>query len=756
MRKIFFALLLNFHCILDAQKYVGYVVDCGTKETLIGATIADNTENYGVSTNVQGYFVLFSKSAITTVDVSYIGYKSKKINLDSFTNGSTICLEKGYELDEIQIKENSGTRTINEQLNIVSIPIEQAKRVPMLLGEVDVIKALQTKPGVSQGYEGSAGLFVRGGTPDQNLFLVDDNPLYNGSHLLGFLSAVNGDAIKSIDLHKGYFPPKYGGRLSSIVDIQMKDGDKTKRAGELSIGLVSSKLAFSLPIVKDKITLTANARSTYLNLVGLIIKDRYKKMKTDRYENYWFYDTNLKLHYKINANNQLYLNFFSGYDYYKNNQRMGLEGELITRNTWGSKLAGIRYSSIIKPNLILNATVGLNKFTSDIIGNSVLTDENINNTFRSSIAGGVGKINFDYLTTAHKLNFGLEHKIEDVFPGKTTTSDGKTNFILPNDKLLASTAMYLEDRWKISSIFELQSGLRYNYLTGSGFKKLLLEPRFQIGAAISNNDLLRLSFNRMHQNVGFLANNGLAFPTDFWIPSFDQLPVSTALHYSFGYGKTLKNWTLTTDLFYKTMNNLIGLKPGTDYFNYKNTVIENIDLGIEGRVKGLELGINYSSKNTSAWLSYTLSRNERRLAGISNGEWYPFNYDKTHELSLVYQTNLSKTWELSTAFNYSTGRAFTLPSTYTNTIGSFNNFALLPIYEQYNNVRFPDNHRLDISVTKNYSKSKLSFGFYNTYAKNNPFYLEYSLGTSKDNINPRVKKIGLFGPIPFINYSRTF
>ncbi|MFZ1751248.1 MAG: TonB-dependent receptor, partial [Saprospiraceae bacterium] len=610
------------------------------------------------------------------------------------------------------------------------------------------------------GYEGSSGLFVRGGTPDQNLVLLDNSPIYNSGHLLGFVSLFDGDAIKKMDLHKAYIPAKYGGRLSSVLDIQMKEGNQETLKSDVSIGLIASRAYVSTPIIRNKLSIIGTARASYLSLAGILLKSKYDNNKINEYSNYWMYDANVKLHYKINEKNQWSINQFIGTDHYYMYQRMN-NSSLLTQNDWGSKNTSMRFNSILKNNLVFNLYGGLSDYNSQIKG-GLLGDALPKTNFLSSISSKSLKAEFDWSLKSHDINFGAEYRYDKLNPGLFTDIDNISFSIYENMEPLSTTSVFVEDHITMSEYIKAKLGVRLNRYLGNGLvDEVKIEPRLELSYYLKNKGVIRVAYNHMNQNVTLLADNGLSFPTDYWIPNGGALPLSSAHHYSIGTAFSIGKLDVEIDAFHKRLSNLAGLRPGKDIFDYTVPTKEIFDLGIEGRVKGLEFSIGSKSPKVNWWLSYTLSKNERKAPNINDGAWYPFNFDRRHVLSLVINYTINKKWECNAAFNYSSGRYFTLPSSYyfdnINAVGNTSDYYNINYqYERYNNARFPSFHRLDIGFSRKYDRSSLTFGLYNVYGRNNPFYVKPVILSVQDKdevIQPIYEKNGLFGPIPFINFS---
>ncbi|MFZ1749405.1 MAG: TonB-dependent receptor, partial [Saprospiraceae bacterium] len=526
---------LPFTCLLcwlffchaaPAQTTQGFVHDCATKESIIGATAYCKAQGLGSTTNEQGYFYLMLKDdQKDTIVVSYIGYKDHLIITIESNTPLQICLNKGIELEEVTVY-SKGKERLNDRLNIVSIPIAQAMKLPTLLGEPDILKALQTKPGVTGGFEGSSGLFVRGGTPDQNLVLVDNNPVFNTGHALGFVSLFNGDAIKNMNLYKGYIPPKYGGRLSSVLDLQMKEGDQQTTRLNASIGLLSSRMLLSTPLVKNKVSFILNARSSYLGLVTYPQKFKFDENKSSEYQNYHMYDVNAKLHYKINDLNQISINQITAYDNYYKLERFGNQIQKVS-NIWGSSSTSLRYNSILKKNIVFNLYGGINHYKSDISG-GVLADASQNAALTSSIYNKTIKSEIDFTTKVHHLNTGVEYRHETLDPGTFTNEKGEQFLLYPNHLPLTTYSIFAEDKIRWSDHVTLRGGLRLNRYQGNYLDAIKPEARLEMSLYTRRDVAFRVAYNRMYQNVTLLANNGLSFPTDYWIPNGGLLPLSQA------------------------------------------------------------------------------------------------------------------------------------------------------------------------------------------------------------------------------------
>ncbi len=747
MKKTIFILLLFILITpIYSQNYTisGYVEDLETGEKMISAYVFDDISGKGTVTNNFGFFSLTLPRDTVELKASYIGYNSlaKKFYLQKNTTLS-FNLEPANNLKEIEITgdrvEKIEERT---QMSKVEVPIMQIKTLPALFGEVDVLKTLQLLPGVQSGTEGTSGLYVRGGSPDQNLVLLDNVPVYNVSHILGIFSVFNADALKNVSITKGGFPARYGGRLSSILEINMKDGNMKKYHGNGSIGLITSKLMVEGPLVKDKASFIISGRRTYADILLRPIvrwaarqEGSNEKIKLKMY----FYDLNAKVNYILNDKNRIYLSFYSGSDVfgsgYEYNRSSSVASSFYGGINWGNLITALRWNNQISPKLFMNTTLTYSDFQTVFLAEEKEVLKDTTNGFfvkyKSGIRDLAAKLDFDYIPSPnHYVKFGASYINHTYFPGAINFKIENNNFpvdtVLGYDKSKSSEFdLYAEDDFSIGQL-KANIGLHLSgFKVNKEFYKSL-QPRLGLRYLLNNGIALKGSFATMKQYINLLTSESISTPLDLWVPSTDKIKPQNSWQGALGLAKTYKNdYELSLEGYYKEMDNVISYRPGSSFFDegvgeidWENKVVQG-----KGQSYGLEFMVQKQRGKFSGWLAYTLSWNWRQFDGINNGEKYPFKYDRRHDFSIVGTYKFTDDIILSGSWIFSTGNAVTLP---------VYKYRIKPGYEIENNIkknsfRMSNSHRLDISIEfhkkKKYWERAWVIGVYNAYFHKNPFFL---------------------------------
>lgn len=758
-------LLLKSHCYSQSANIFGTVKESLTGEAVVGAAVVDKRSGQRAVSNRQGFFNLRLDIPFESqLEVSQLGYTTKiiplKINGDTLLN---IDLEL-HELSEVVVTTSVLDRN---PISTVSIPVKRLTKLPMVLGEPDIFKALALLPGISTGIEGSAGLYVRGGTPDQNLILLDDTPVYNPSHLFGFFSVFHPDMVKDVELIKGGFPAKYGGRLSSIIDVRMKDGNKEKFEGEASLGLINSRISLEGPLGKDKNTsFHLGGRISYL---GALMKPVLALANSDENISYVMHDWNGKLHHIIDDKNELFFSYYFGRDNYEGREGTRRDYESFGLN-WGNQTATLRYKKIFSPVLFSNFSAWYTEYHHEIDSRTVSENENgdLNNGFFRSWSGLrdlSAKADFEWLPHKdHEVNFGSELNLHGYAPGhfssSFTTDSTRTD---PGFQKASELAFYLDDKWTIGDSFSFIPGIRLSSFITSGKSYHAFEPRIAGSLEIDDNTSLRLSYSRMRQYIHMLSSNGVGLPNDIWVPSTDLVEPQNSRQWTLGVSRDIvpMNLKATVEGYYKSSDNLIESVPGTNYLFIRDNNWENfIYRDGSGRSYGMEALLEVQKGRTNGWLSYTLSKNLRKFETLNSGEWYPSRYDRRHNISLVVNHRLNDNWEINANWVYSSGHPVTLPvAVIKDPEGS-----LFPVFSERNNQKMPDYHRLDVGFSHHWLGEKqrnkrITFGVYNLYNRINPLYLDYAVPFFLENVDIHKIKITRKGGIPilpYFTYSLTF
>ena len=805
--KSIFLLVFIFTNVFAQNKHTisGYITDANNGESIVGANIYCKELNLGVTSNTYGFYSLTLPEGTYDISYSFIGYKTENKN---FKLNNSMKYDIEFQLSSINIKEVvvTGDKNIVEktQTSVIEIPIEQIKTIPALLGEVDVLKAIQLLPGV-QSSEGSSGFYVRGGGPDQNLILLDGVPVYNASHVGGLFSVFNADAIKTVRLTKGGFPARFGGRLSSVLQIDMKEGNMKEFKADATVGLISSKLTLEGPIIKNKTSFIVSGRRTYVDLVV----NPFMPASTDL--SLYFYDLNTKINHKISKRDRIYLSAYMGNDVFgvdydgsqeggKGGEGSSEEGTLNFGLGYGNITSTLRWNHLFSDKLFSNTTLTYSKYSFHTdFGvseqrNTSIGDENFNIDYGylSGIEDLGGRIDFDYAPSPnHDIKFGTSYTYHYFFPGKSDLDfsiDYPTLDTLNQDVNLDTVInfsgntnvhemfFYLEDNVKITNRLKANIGLHIGYysianntstdntgLMDRDKNNFSFQPRVSARYLLNEDWSIKASYAKMQQNIHLLSNSSVGFPSDIWVPAIDSVPSQTSQQWAGSVATQLYNgeYELSLEGYYKTMNDLITYKAG--YSNLESTEAwENaVETGGEGKSYGTELFLQKKKGKTTGWIGYTLSWSNRRFDNINFGEWYPYKYDRRHDFSLVMSHKFNEEWDIGATLVYGTGNAITFPQgVYLGIPQTTSNeqlsAELVESYGSRNSTRLPSYHRLDFAINKHRKKenweSTWTLGAYNLYNRKNPFfaYLAYQ-------DDQRVaKQVSLFPIIPSISYRIEF
>ena len=783
----FFLFAISLHAYAQTSYTLsGHIQDAGSGEQLIGATIYDEDTRLGVASNIYGFYSFTLPEGKHTVVVTYIGYTAQKFEVDLSKNLSMdINLVAGTELKEAIVTGESYNKIEDQvQMSKVEIPIDQIKRLPAIGGEVDLLKALQLMPGVQSGGEGSSGLYVRGGSPDQNLILLDGVPLYNVSHLFGFFSVFNADAVRNISITKGGFPARYGGRLSSIVDIHMKDGDMNDYHADGTISLLSSKLTFEGPIVSDRASFMISGRRTYLDLLlaPLLQNVTSKDQNTDITPRYFFYDLNAKLNWKISPKDRVYFSFFNGLDdfglKFSENFRDQATRFDIGLN-WGNKIQSLRWNHEWSPRLFSNLSLITSKYNFTTGADATYRDGNDEARFVALYVSQVddigAKIDFDFSPNSrHYIRYGINYTNHTFLPGVDSTLATASLGGSPPEVIYSSSGgaietksdeifAYFEDEFEASDKLKLNLGVHSAILFVDDTSYVSFQPRISLNYKLFNDIALKFSYAKMSQFVNLLSNEGVGqLPTDLWVPTTRNVRPQLSRQVAFGVAKTFRNIEFSLEGYYKALDGVLSYREGTDFmFSADSSWESQVTQGI-GNSYGFEILLQKKKGKTSGWIGYTLSWSNRQFDDINSGLWYPFTYDRRHDMSFVCNHEINDFWDLGLVFVYGTGRALTL------TESSFETYVLDPsganiipitgeVPSSKNAYRLSPYHRLDISLTN----SKLQaagqrdwiFSAYNVYNNVNPFYARI---TEDPEGNTVIEEFGLFPIIPSIAWRYKF
>lgn len=809
MKKMLFLLLCIGACIgvLKAQQHFaihGYVRDAADGEPLIGTSVKNELTQQGVVTDPFGRYSLTQKGGKVKLVVSYVGYHSQIIEFnltqDTLLN---IALQDALTLGEVVVTAQSNPAGVGTpQLSAVTVPVDQIKRIPAIFGETDVIKALQLLPGVQGGTEGTSGIYVRGGGPDQNLIIMDGIPLYNVNHMMGLFSNFNPDAVKNVTLYKGSFPARFGGRLSSVIDVRMKDGNDKKIHGNVSVGLISSKFNVEGPIIKEKTTFNLSGRRTYLDLIGRPIAAYLQRKERNKGDGgYNFYDLNLKLSHKFSDRDQLFVTGYMGDDHlFARNTEYSSETKAKTGSfklgwNWGNQVAAIRWNHVVNSKMFLNTTAFFNQYRSalDINNKNYGNEERIEDEIQANYNSGVRDLTFrselsyqpNYM---HDILAGAEYTWHTFRPDVTSLAlkfQGKglspgdltdLNKMLGGSKKIPAheVGLFVEDNATITDDFKLNAGLRYTLYAVHGKTYHSVEPRLGMMYKLMDQLSVKAGYALMTQYIHLLSTNVVSLPTDLWVPATKKVSPMSSHQLTAGlYYHLPEVGDFSVEGYYKKMNNLIEYKDGAGFI-LQSKGWEDLVVSGDGKAYGVEFLYQRSFGNTTGWLGYTWSRSLRIFnrpdQELNGGKPFPAKYDRIHDFSIAVSHRFSDRFDVSATWVFSTGNAATLPMQdyYVISdvgINGFDKYEKVGHVSSRNNFRYPNYHRLDLSANYHkkhkYGSSTWNLSIYNAYMQMNPFVvIPYS-----DTENPqgapayefqKLKKVTPFPIIPTISYTYSF
>ncbi len=755
----------------------GYVKDAKSGEKLIGVVVYKAGSNIGVNTNEYGFYSLSLPKGNHTIVFSYIGYKKieKEINLDKNTKLDLELTEDIIEGEEVVItdkKEDENIKSIEMSVNKLDIKFIQ--KMPALLGEVDIVRSIQLLPGVSTVGEGASGFNVRGGNIDQNLILLDEAPVFNSSHLFGFFSVFNPDAVKDVKLVKGGIPSTYGGRLSSLLDIRMKEGNNKQFEYKGGIGTIFSRFSVEGPVLKDRASFIVAARRSYIDILAKPFLN-----KDLRQAKFYFYDLTAKFNYIINEKNTLFVSGYFGRDVF---------GAGFKFN-WGNATTTIRWNNVISPKLFLNLTA----FYSNYDYKLKFTDEQGQGfDWNANIINYSIKPDFTWFANEkHKIKFGYQSILFHMQPGNAKVSSEELNVnISLKHRYGIESALYFNEEWKINDRITTEFGLRFSafhfigkgdaytfadtnlavsrtLLTTQSYNTLELikayynpEPRISLKFDLNENSSLKTSYNRTAQYLHLVSNTAAPTPIDIWTISTNNIKPQLGDQFAIGYFRNFANNTFETsiELYYKSLQNLLDFVPNANLL--LNEKLEGDLLQGIGRAYGVEFFVKKNKGKLTGWVSYTLSRTERKTEGISKNEWFPTRFDRPHNLNTVLTYELNKRWSFSVNFVYLAGTPATFPDTRVQIQGY-----VIPYNstEKRNNFRIPDYHRLDLSATLNGKQkegkrfhSEWVFSVYNVYNRRNPFSI-YFRSNKNNNLETEAVRYSVIGSfVPAVTYNFNF
>jgi hypothetical protein len=785
MKKLVLLLFISVVYKATAQdKFTvsGYAKDAKNGEALIGVTVYKKNSQIGTSTNEYGFYSLTLPKGQDTIVFSFVGYKTviKPVNLTSNLTVSAEIGEEGKELDEVVISSEREDKNIKSmEMSVAKLDIKQIQKMPALLGEVDVIKSIQLLPGVTTVGEGASGFNVRGGNIDQNLVLMDEAPVYNSSHLFGFFSIFNPDAVKDVKLLKGGIPAQYGGRASSVLDIRMKEGNSKKMEVNGGIGTVFTRASIEAPILKDKASFIIAGRRSYIDaLVKPFVKSTNVLKKSD----FYFYDLTAKFNWRINDKNTLFASGYTGNDVF---------GSTAFKFNWGNTTATVRWNRIFNSKLFMNLTAFYSNYKYELGFKSEGSSQKFEWT--SNIINYSVKPDFTYyLNSKNTIRFGAQSILFTFKPANAviTSQEGAVSNISLDKKYGVENAIYIDNEQKITNRFTIQYGLRWSFFNyiGKGTKYYYRdtipneskpldkeetfangetiqgyntpEPRLALNYTINDKSSVKLGYNRMSQYLHIVSNTAASTPLDIYTPVTNNVKPLISDQITLGYFRNFKEnmFETSAEIYYKDLQNQL------DYIDNANLLLnEFLEADLvqgRGRAYGLELYVKKAKGKLNGWVSYTLSKTERQVRGISNDEWFLSKYDRTHNVNTVLIYDLSKRWSFSANFVYQTGTPASFPTAKLEVQGY-----LVPYNtdNKRNNYRNTPYHRADLGVTYNFKKNDtrrykqtLVLSIYNVYNRRNAFSI-YFRNNADAPLNTEAVRYSVVGSvIPAITYNFKF
>jgi len=746
----------------------GTVTSQKTGETLIGASVRIVNTSFGTSSNEYGFFSITLPEGTYTIEITSVGLAPtvQKITLNKNLKIKALLSDASTQMDEVTIRSIPKGRSITSpQMGVEKLSVNEIKGIPALFGERDVMKAIQLLPGIQSSGDGNSGFYVRGGAADQNLILLDEAPVYNASHLLGFFSTFNPDAVKDVTVYKGGMPAQYGGRLSSVVDVTMNDGNNQDYKVSGGVGLISAKLNVEGPIQKGKSSFLISGRRTYADI--------FLKLSPDsniNHDQLYFYDLNAKMNYELGKNDKLYLSGYFGRDDLGFKSTFGLN--------WGNATATLRWNHIFNDKLFSNTSLIYSDYDDKITINSGVINANI----FSQIKDWNLKQEFQlFLNNTNNIRFGFNTIFHTMRPGEVSAGSGSSiNSSSLQDRYSWENALYVSDTWQASKKINITYGARltafsilgkgdfYNidsagnvtdtlhYAPGQFVKTYLnLEPRLAISYVFNSSTSIKASYVRNVQNLHLISNSTASLPTDKWVASTNIIKPEISDQVALGYYKNLDNnkYELTVETYYKALQHQIDYRDGANV--YDNNAIESQLLFGIGRSYGIEMLLKKQVGKITGWVSYTLSKTEVKIDGINNNQWYNATQDHTHNIAITLSYQRNKKWSFAANWVFYTGAAVTYPSG-KYIIGG----APVFYYTGRNQYRFPDYHRLDLSATcqlkkhKHYS-SELNFSLYNAYGRANAYTIDFQQSKT-DPTQTEAVQTSLFKMIPSISYNFKF
>lgn len=788
------------HVVLRKVRNVtisGLITDAATGETLIGAGATVGRD--GAVTNNFGFYSLtIPEKEEVKVTYSYVGYATQTVTIPARSNRTVhVQLVPGASLEEAVVTAQKESGIASTKMSAIEVPLQVLKSAPALFGEADVIKTLQLLPGVQGGTEGFSGIYVRGGGPDENLLLLDGIPIYNAEHLLGIFSIFQPEAIKKMTLYKGSFPARYGGRISSIVDVRTNDGNLYETHGNFGISMLADKFHLEGPLWKGRTSYSISARGMHTLLLTPILK----AVKFDG--NYFFYDLDAKITHRFDDRNRLYFNVYNGMDdlYYRHKETQDYtlgapiksfdQGKLGIR--WGNTVAALRWNHVLSGKLFSNTTLAYNRYRM-VMETEMLSEETVGGTlsdrnlyrfdFRSGIRDWVLKTDFEYNPApSHRIHFGGSYTHHTFIPETLTNVNQQimdtqvqvdTTWHLKSNSRQTGheIGLYAEDDIRLGQAWTLNPGLHVSLFNTQGKSYFSVEPRLSAKVDLAQDWSAKASYSRMSQYVHLLTSSQVSLPLDLWVPITKDIAPETADQYSLGfYYSGLRGWEFSLEGYWKKMNNVLEYKDGVSFLFNSDGWENKVETG-RGRAMGLELFIEKTMGKTTGWLGYTLLRSDRVFSTINAGRWFPYRYDRRHQVNLVVNHRFNEKFDLSATWNYASGGTTTIPERSVVMTAPNGELFLEDLVPSRNNYRLPASHTLNLGFNFHRKHRRgegvWNLSIYNVYNRMNPnfvvrdtdSYMSSSVDESGSDsqfiVKSKLVKLTLLPIFPSVGYTRSF
>lgn len=782
MKNLLIALfvILSILSTAEAQRFSvsGYLKDATSGEALIGANVMADSTATGTTANHYGFYSLSLSTGYHVLKFSYIGYTTQRISL--FVSRDTslyIMLEPGVAMKGIEVKADAvNTSTQSSRMGTVELRLSQIKKLPSLLGEADLLKAVQLLPGVQSGNEGTSGFYVRGGGPDQNLILLDGVPVYNANHLFGFFSVFNNDAINHVELVKGGFPARYGGRLSSVLDISMKEGNMKKLKITGTLGLIASKLTIEGPIIKDKTSFIVSGRRTYIDYLAQPLM----QMESNNYSSetgYYFSDINTKVNHIFSAKDRIFLSVYSGNDKFyeiQDTRDYLYEGEIYKESGqsklgWGNLTSALRWTHQYNGKLFGNATLTYSNYKFYVkqdllnfeINDTGVVQSQYNLDYYSGIRDYSAKYDLDFIPHPdHYIKSGISFTRHIFRPGASVTSSKTGADTTTEEKAgtedipVNEVTYYAEDDFRVTDKLKINGGMHFSGFLLKEKSYFSAEPRLSARYLLTPALSLKASYSYMSQFVHLLTNSNIGLPTDLWVPATASVPPMKSSQVSLGLSLDLpRDFQFTFETYYKTMKNVIEYKEGASFMSSYTNWESKVESG-KGWGYGAEFFLQKKTGDLTGWLGYTWAHSDRKFPFINDGKTFPYKFDRRHDISFVLNYQIDPHWDVSLTWVYGTGTAITMPTVEYLVINDMYGIYPVQSYDKRNSYRTAPYHRLDIGFNnvkdKKWGQRTWSFGLYNAYNRKNPFYYQIVQDyTGKKAL----QRTALFPIIPSVSYT---